>query len=171
MKWAAIPGWENLYEVSSTGRIRSKSRLVPARNNKLALRKGRELKLVEKNNGYLCVTLTNGISRPQIAVHRIVARTFIGECPLGMHVLHSDGNKKNNAVKNLRYGTPSENIQDTAKHGRQRKGETHPGAILTAKCVRSIRKSSAPYSELAKLFGVSKAHISNVRRGRTWRHI
>jgi len=51
---------------------------------------------VQKSNGYLRVTLTDGTNRPQISVHRLVARAFLGECPLGLHVLHADGNKTNN---------------------------------------------------------------------------
>jgi lambda repressor-like predicted transcriptional regulator len=171
MKWVDVPGWEGLYEVSNAGLIRSKDRFVPAKGGAVALRKGRALRLVEKTNGYLCVTLANGLRRPQLSVHKIVARAFIGECPLGLHVLHGDGNKRNNAAKNLRYGTPSENLADTERHGRRPKGETHPMATLTADAVRDIRKSTQSGRELAAAFGVSPGHISQVRRGKVWRHL
>ena len=171
MKWVDIPGWEGLYEVSDAGVVRSKDRLVPARGGAQALRKGRALRLVEKNNGYLCVTLANGLRRPQLSVHKIVARAFIGECPLGLHVLHNDGNKRNNAAANLRYGTPAENIADTERHGRRPKGEKHHMATLNADSVRAIRKSSDSCRNLAAAFGVTPAHISQVRRGRVWRHL
>lgn len=171
MKWVDVPGWEGKYEVSDAGRIRSKDRLVRAKGGALALRKGRELRLIEKTNGYLCVTLADGARRPQLSVHKIVAKAFIGECPLGLHVLHGDGNKRNNAAANLRYGTPSENVADTERHGRRRKGETHPMAMLTADSVRAIRKSDRSCRELAAVFGVTPAHISQVKRGKVWRHL
>lgn len=171
MKWVDVPGWEGLYEVSDTGVIRSKDRHVPTRGGALALRKGRVLRLVEKNNGYLCVTLANGALRPQLSVHKIVARAFLGECPLGLHVLHYDGNKRNNAVKNLRYGTPAENHFDTERHGRRRRGAAHPLATLNEDSVRLIRSSQESCRNLAAQFGVTPAHISHVKRRRVWRHM
>ena len=140
-------------------------------SGKKAFRHGRMLKLVEKTNGYLCVTLTDGSKRPQLSVHRVVARTFLGECPMGLHVLHNDGNKYNNNASNLRYGTPAENISDTARHGRRRFGERHPSSKLTERDVIEIRQSLSPLSMLAKKFGVSASHIQAVRSRRIWRHI
>ena len=118
MKWRNIPEWDR-YEVSEFGDIRSKDMEVNAKGGKTALRKGRNLALVTKNNGYICVTLTNGTSRPQIGVHRLVARAFLGECPIGLYVLHWDGDKRNNHYSNLRYGTPAENVNDERRMGKE----------------------------------------------------
>jgi len=171
MTWAPVPGWENLYEASDAGEVRSIGRFVPARSGKTAFRKGRTLKAIAKNNGYLCVTLTDGVRRPQIAVHRLIARVFIGECPIGLHVLHNDGDKTNNAIRNLRYGTPAENHCDTERHGRRLKGSAHPRAKLTERTVIDIRLSTAPASQVAKEFGVNVAHVYALRSRRVWRHI
>lgn len=43
------------------------------------------------------------------SVHRLVAETFIGECPLGYEVDHIDRDKTNNSAKNLRYVSSKEN--------------------------------------------------------------
>jgi hypothetical protein len=96
MKWVDIPQWELRYEISEYGDVRSKDMQVKAKSGAVAIRKGRVLAPVRKNNGYLCVTLTDGVNRPQISIHRLVARAFIGECPIGLHVLHGDGDKANN---------------------------------------------------------------------------
>ena len=169
--WVDIPGWGDRYQISADGRIRSKDMLVKAKSGAVAKRKGRELALVRKNNAYLCVTLTDGVNRPQISVHILVARTFLGECPLGLHVLHADGDKTNNHFSNLRYGTPAENIADTKKHGRRRFGVTHPLAKLDDDAVQHIRSSSRSGAALAVMYGVSKAHVSSVRRNRCWKHV
>lgn len=59
-------------------------------------------------------------------IHRLVLEAFVGPCPDGMEALHSDGNKTNNNVDNLRWGTPSENNRDIVKHGRHRNArKTH----------------------------------------------
>jgi len=49
------------------------------------------LKPVLSKRGYLRVKL------PKIfKIHRLVARSFLGPCPLGYEVCHNDGNKTNN---------------------------------------------------------------------------
>lgn len=171
MKWVPVPGWESRYEISEFGNVRSKDMIVGAKNGKTAMRKGRELALIRKTNGYFVVTLTDGISRPQVAIHRLVARAFISECPMGLHVLHDDGDKTNNHFSNLRYGTPAENAQDTAKHGRQRRGADHPRAKITDDDVRMIRASRNSCRYLAQIFDVTAAHISAIRRRRVWTHV
>jgi hypothetical protein len=171
MRWVDIPGWEARYQISENGDVQSKDMRVNAKDGGFATRKGRILAPVRKNNGYLCVTLTDGVNRPQIAIHRLVARAFIGECPIGLHVLHGDGNKENNHYSNLRYGTPAENHEDTKRHGRRRIGETNHNAKVDAEAVLHIRNSSRSGSELAKMYGLTSAHVSAIRRRRVWAHI
>ena len=171
MTWRDVPGWPR-YEVNDMGLVRSRHMTVNTRGGALAGRKGRVLRLVKKNNGYLAVTLTKGTQRCQTAVHRLVALVFHGAPPHdNAQVLHFDGNKHNNAADNLRWGTPADNHADTELHGRRLKGELHPHAKLTEIAVRSIRNSSADASELANAHGVSREHIWAVRANRTWRHI
>ena len=169
--WRDIPGWETRYEISEYGDVRSKDMVVGAKGGKTAVRKGRVLSPVKKNNGYLAVTLTDGVNRPQIGVHRLVARAFVGECPIGLHVLHGDGNKTNNHFTNLRYGTPAENVADTNRHGRQRRGSQSANAKLDEDAVRHIRESNRDGITLAKMYNVTNAHISSVRSRRTWKHL
>ena len=171
MKWVDIPGWEDRYQISEFGDVRSKDMVVRAKGSAAATRKGRTLALVRKTNGYLCVTLTDGKNRPQISVHRLVARAFLGECPLGLHVLHGDGDKTNNHYTNLCYGTPAENVADTARHGRQRRGAAHPMARIDDDAVRVIRASARSAKEVASWFGVSSSHVHAIRKGRVWRHV
>ena len=166
-----IPGWESRYQISETGIVRSKDMVVGAKNGKTAIRKGRILAQVRKNNGYLCVTLTDGVSRPQISIHRLVARAFIGECPIGLHVLHCDGNKANNHYTNLRYGTPADNSEDTLSHGRRLMGASHPQAKLDDDAIEHIRTSNRDGATLALMYGVSRAHISVIRSRRVWKHV
>ena len=171
MKWVDIPGWENRYQISEYGDVWSRDMVVGAKSGGTAIRKGRCLVKVLKNNGYLCVTLTDGVNRPQIAIHKLVARAFIGECPLGLHVLHSDGDKQNNHYSNLRYGTPAENHEDTERHGHRLKGVTHPNAILDEDAIQIIRVSGRSAKELAAWFNVSSSHIHSIRKRRCWKHI
>ena len=171
MNWKAVPEWPR-YDVSDTGLVRSRDMVVGARGGKTAVRKGRILAAAKASNGYWVVTVTDGKRRQQAAVHRLVATAFHGAPPhLGAHVLHSDGDKDNNAASNLRWGTPADNHADTEKHGRRRKGEAHPYAKLTEAAVRRIRSSAADASELAGVYSVTREHIWAVRKNRVWRHV
>jgi hypothetical protein len=119
--WLAVPGWEGLYEVSDLGRVRSLTRRTPA-----GTRKGRLMKTNVDPAGYwqLGFRRGDGKSRTQ-KVHQLVAAAFLGPRPEGLEVRHLDGNKLNNRLDNLAYGTPSENSLDSIRHG------THPSASKT----------------------------------------
>jgi hypothetical protein len=106
--WKAVPGYEGLYEVSDTGLVKS-----------LSDRFGREriLKAAPATGGYLQVTLTRHGVRASCRVHVLIASAFIGPRPDGQEVRHLDGNRRNNDLRNLRYGTQSRNTLDSVAHG------------------------------------------------------
>lgn len=108
--WRPIPGHRG-YEVSPCGRVRS---WIPWRNTPLP----RELKCSPNQQGYPQVAL-HSPGTPKIVreVHKLVAAVFIGPRPDQYETRHLDGNKLNNSVANLEYGTRSENQQDAVRHG------------------------------------------------------
>ena len=70
--------------------------------------KGRVLKLsAPKRTGYLLVQL--GTNADTHLVHRLVAQTFIPNPDRKPCVNHKDGNRKNNATRNLEWVTYAEN--------------------------------------------------------------
>lgn len=83
----------NGYSVSSLGRIRGPRKITYGNVG---------------TRGYLQVC----IKRQTKNVHVLVAEAFLGKRPEGYHVCHKDGNKHNNKISNLRYGTPKENWND-----------------------------------------------------------
>ena len=86
---------------------------------------GKQLKLHKDAGGYLRVGLCKNGKKKTFRVHNLVLEAFVGPKPEGMETRHLDGNRKNNHISNLKYGTPSENTQDTVKHG------MHPQASKT----------------------------------------
>lgn len=116
-EWRPIPGYEGVYEVSSTGGVRTIARPMQRRNGRPYPVRAQTRKPVPNRYGYMTVRLChNGVDTPH-EIHALVALAFIGPRPAGMDVRHLDGNKLNNTAANLRYGTRSENIIDAVTHG------------------------------------------------------
>lgn len=121
-EWRAVPGIEG-YEASTRGRIRSVDRAYTDSLGRPRKVTGRVLTLNVNGRGY---RNANFGRQGQHAAHRIIALTFLGEPPSpDMQVCHGNGDKADNRVENLRWGTPSENSQDAIRHG------VHPSASRT----------------------------------------
>ena len=103
--WNPVVGYEGLYEVSNLGRVRG-------------LQRGKILKQRTDKDGYMRVTLFKEGKRKDKRAHRVVIQAFVGEHPEGMETRHLDGDRTNNNINNLQWGTSSENTMDTVKHGR-----------------------------------------------------
>lgn len=88
--WKDIAGYEDLYEVSNLGRIRS-----------LIWHPKKVMSTKRKNKDYIHVRLTKNGNHATVLVHRVVYEAFKGEIPSGFQVHHKDGNKQNNRISNL----------------------------------------------------------------------
>ena len=184
-QWRPVVGWEDLYEVSSHGRVRSLHKRGRATGGILAAN--------ANSSAYPMVGLCRAGVRTGRKVHSLVAEAFIGPRPDGMEICHRDGNSKNNRAENLRYGSRSENIQDTVTHGTHAQAsKTHclrgheltesntyrskarPNARWCRKCVAERQKlPRADYSaadglitrrDAADLLGIKAASIYNLLR-------
>lgn len=114
--WSSVVGWENLYEVSDCGRVRSLARTVPFGNNTRRV-PSRVLKPGRDANGVRYVQLTDGPRRVVRRVHVLVLEAFVGPRPPGLEGCHWDDDKDNNHLENLRWDTRSANMQDMLRNG------------------------------------------------------
>lgn len=124
----------------------------------------KQLKGITTKKGYKIISFSR---KEKDYLHRIMYRTFIGEIPEGMNVLHRDGNPGNNAIINLYIGNQTQNAIDTVKHGRCKLCK------LSENQVREIKslKGTVMVKELAKRFGVDRHTITNIQKGRSWKFI
>lgn len=154
------------YEVTDDGEVFSLRR-SPNTGKRPCVR----LTPVRKENGYLVVSLKHPNGRiVQQRLHRLVLLTFVGQCPDGMEGRHLNGDKTDNRLMNLAWGTPKENGIDRIRHGTTAKGEHHGMAKLTRAEVEEIRSIGSKESsrELGRRFGVSKTSILLVRKRKVW---
>ena len=171
--WKDIDGYENFYQVSNIGRVRSLDRTVYTKNRWGDVRarnyKGRIIKQSLDSKGYPMVHLQVDSVSKIARVHQMVARAFVPgwfECAV---VNHKDEDKTNNNVNNLEWVTFADNLnygtarkRSTEGHGNSRPVEqidnnynvvcTYPSieecARRTCKSPRSINRACNKYPKL-----------------------
>lgn len=130
-EWRAVPGVVG-YEASTLGRIRSLDRSYVDSMGRPRQVRGRVLTLSVNSGGYRNASFGMQGLR---GAHQVIALTFLGPPPPGTEVCHGNGDKTDNRLENLRYGTASENSHDAVRHG------VHPSAS------RTHCPSDHPYSD------------------------
>ena len=157
-QWKPIIGFEDIYEVSDHGNIRS------LKSNKL-----KKISF-DKTTNRLFVNLWKNNKQNVVRVHKLVLETFVGKCPEGMECCHNDGNSLNNHLSNLRWDTHTNNIHDRIKHGTSNRGERCGTAKLTLKQVKAIRKDDRLQCLIAQDYNIAESMISRIKNGKRWQH-
>lgn len=116
--WHPIPGYEDFFEVSSFGRVKSISRHIVREDGVEQIRSGKIKRQTKNKDGYLTVSLGKNGTSKKMYVHRLVALAFISKDIDGMDVDHIDFNRENNRVENLRVIPHKDNIKYTKDCGR-----------------------------------------------------
>ena len=151
--WQPVVGWEDLYEVSSRGRVYS-------------TRRKRLLKPVTTTGWAtvgLCDTTHGRFIMPTI--HVLMAKVYLPPCPgkwgIGKgcwQVDHIDNNKLNNIVDNLQWLPHERNVgKATAK--------LKPEQVLA---IWEKLKLGTSGVELAREYAVSTTAISRIKTGKFW---
>ena len=175
--WKDIEGYEGHYQVSNLGRVKSLEREESyLRQGTLCTRRRKAMIMAipKDKDGYSLINLTREGLRKTYRLHRIVAKAFIPG--YNEHVNHINGIKSDNRVENLEWCTNQENIKHAINTGlTSRIGTDNPRAKLTEEDVIIIKKllklNLYKHSTVAELFGVNKAQISCIKRGKTWSHV
>ena len=155
-EWRKIEGYEDLYEVSNHGRVKSLG------NDKT--RKEKILKGGINIHGYHYITLSKNKKLKNYLVHRLVVLHFINNDDNKPEVNHIDGNKKNNHISNLEWNTRSENMLHAVDTGlRNIKGEKNGNSKLSEEQVLEIRNSNLTQRELGKKYNVGKTIIYYIK--------
>jgi hypothetical protein len=165
--WKWVPGFEERYQVSSEGHLRS-----------YLSGECRLLAPCPDPRGYIPVFL-RGKQNRRYWLHRLIAEVFIPNPKLRREVNHKNGIKSDCRVINLEWVSRSQNIRHAyenalIKHVGQR-GEASHRTTLTNEQVIEIRKKyeerEITQNELAELFHVSSPTIYRIIHRLSWSHI
>jgi len=159
---APIVGHPN-YFVGSDGRVYSCAPLN-GRGAPLPFSSKRELLIQHTPKGYCTIM----VDRKTVAVHSLVLNHFVGSPKEGQQCRHLNGNKDDNAMGNLAWGSGLDQHNDRVRHGTALMGVRHPQAVLDqikVCLVRRLRARKWSLREIAKALGVSTTPIRHVFNG------
>ena len=115
--WKSVEGYEGLYEVSNTGKIKSIKRPRITKGGGITIVPERILKPKTNKFGYCTVALSKNAKHKFYMVHRLVAFAFVPNPEGKPEINHKDGNKLNNSVQNLEWCTSQENKRHAYENG------------------------------------------------------
>lgn len=129
--WRDIEGYENLYQVSNLGRVKSLG-------NGICNSKEKILKAIKHNCGYLSICLYKYGKSKKYFVHRLVAHAFIPNPYNLPQVNHISEDKTNNRVDNLEWCDCKYNINYGTHNKKVSESQTnHPKKSKKVLCIET----------------------------------
>ena len=162
--WKDIPNYEGLYQVSTIGRVKMLSKL---QWNGFAFHNIKEkiLKTNISNNGYYILGLSKNKTRKTIAVHKLMAITFLNHTPnkFVKVIDHIDNDKTNNNLNNLQIITNREN---SCKDKKSKSGNyciyLNCGSFLVRMRVGNKKKSIGTFKRIEEAIAARDNFINNL---------
>ena len=163
--WKPIKGYEGLYEVSDTGKVRSVSRMVPDPFRPGHKRKfvGRELRVKSYTGDYRYVTLSKDNRVKCCRLHRLVAAAFIPNPNNLPQVNHKDEDKGNNSATNLEWCTSEYNHKYGTRMERIIERRKRP--VLLIDDSGNVIKQFPGSIDAGRELGISPLAVARVARG------
>jgi len=147
-EWKDCVGYEDCYEISNLGKVRSKDRQSISYGTRLCNRKGRELKQNIGKNGYYYVELCKEGKRQTCSIHRLLGLAFISN-PLNLPMIdHIDRNRTNNNLSNLRWVSAAENQQNRGMSKNNQSGEMYINVMYRVVMIRDGKKTQRVFSNM-----------------------
>lgn len=165
VRFAAIPGYPG-YAASDDGRIWS-CKVSAAHGYRHP--EWHTLKSFIGIRDYVYATVYTNKKTFNRRVSRLVLLAFRGLPESDdLHACHNNGNKGDNALSNLRWGTAKENEADKRLHGTSPQGERHPRCKYSSEVVaqiRTLRSEGKRAVEISRIIGVPRDFVFQVLAG------
>lgn len=174
-EWKPISGYEDLYQVSNWGRVKSL--------NYNKTKQEQILKQATNKQGYQQICLFKDGKGKTFQVHRLVTNAFIPNPNNLPQVNHIDEVKTNNHISNLEWCTAEYNTNFGTRTKRQAKaisGENHPNIkqIIQLTLDGEVVKIWDCISDVNRKLGYHQSNISNCCKGKRktsngykWRYV
>jgi len=175
--WKKIEKFNNEYEISNRGRIRSVDAILIRSNGRPHRRRPKILKPDTKHNGYAKGAVCVNKKMKPYQIHRLVAEAFIENPKNKETVNHINGIKDDNRVENLEWATRKEQAIHARDMGLTTimRGSDIGNSILKEHQVIEIREKFKPriYTRkmLAEEYGVKECTIKDILQRRSWKHL
>lgn len=158
--WIDIKGWEDFYQISNFGRIKSKQR----RNYREKITIGS----LNEENYYYC-TLQDRKRKQRLFVHRIVAFHFI-ENPFNLPIInHKDGNPMNNRVENLEWCDYSYNQIHAMKMGLFTPHTQKINYEIANKIRKEYFGGNISQRQLGLKYDLARTNINRIIKDKVWK--
>lgn len=160
--WKPIPSFENLYMISSHGRV--KAIKVPYFGERL-------LKYTEQKRGQLAISLSKKNRKTSIVVSNLMGKVFLPNPNNFKMVIHLDGNKTNNHISNIIWVHNSEAQQLAVRLGLKPIlfGEENPTSVSVCQYSSdgmTLIKRWGCITDVERELGIPHSNISKVCRGK-----
>lgn len=169
--WKDVKGFEGLYQVSNTGKVKSLPRmeLITGRHEEPYYRKRAEKLLSQRNGVYKNVNLYRGSEPSNRLVHRLVAEAFMPN-PLGMpEVNHLDGDKFNNHLDNLEWADREGNAKHSChKTTGSKCGTSKLKEVDVYEIAQLLLEGQLTQKEIGEMYNISNHAIFRIKAGYNW---
>lgn len=176
--WKDVVGYEDRYEVSNFGGVRSKSYMKYGKNMHGVISfmtRAKTLSLGTHTDGYKQVSLCKNGTRTTFKVHRLVAFAFIHNPENKPQINHKNSVRWDNRVENLEWCNNQENIVHSYSSGsNSNAGELHPRNVLNNSLVYEIRRlydSGVRCIEIANRLHLKVATVEKAAWRVNWKHL
>lgn len=162
-EWRNVPQAEGYQIARSDGSIRRRDtgEIVPP-----TIRKDKKT-----GKSYVTIRLQAGRIRHWFVVSRIQCTVWNGWNATRYQADHIDGNPLNNAASNLRWLTPADNRERRKKSNGQKNGKSKLSDAAAWVIFFAVHEKLATISQVAELFGTSRANVHKISNGQTWAHV
>ena len=162
--WKNVVGFEEQYEISNLGNLRSKERFVKHWRGGERKYKSNVKNIRLNDKGYFRCNLKNEGKRYDFTIHKLVALAFIPNEENKPFINHKNGIKTDNRVENLEWCSASENVTHAVKN---RLIKTK----LTDEQAKEIFNSQLSNRKLAKIYNVTHGIIWRIKNKKAYKHL
>lgn len=169
--WKDIEGYENIYQVSSLGRVKNIRKISKESLDKYD----------ESSEGWILTTSCGSLGYPYVSfydgktpiVSRLVANAFLSKKGKEYRVLHKNGNARDNRLENLFWEKHSDEWKKLHENGTiNTKGVNNFNHKLTEEevleIVKLIEAGNLTQTEIANKFNIGQYQISKIKNGKAW---